>query len=117
MLIYAVDTRLYLWLKSCKSAALDQRDTVDDSLINFTQMQSHILIRNFYQELPSCIRQASPKGHESDDGGGKQPSKKRRGAEQGKSQTGDHERLNNPEPVAAWAIDYDMSLFRAPDLH
>eukprot|EP00978_Attheya_sp_CCMP212_P038372 scaffold189383_cov32-Attheya_sp.AAC.1 len=78
-------------------------------------MQSHILTGNSYQELPSCIRQASPKGrkppsneHESDDGGGgKQPSKKRRGAEQEKSKTGDHERLNNPEPVAAWAIDYD----------
>eukprot|EP00978_Attheya_sp_CCMP212_P017938 scaffold48447_cov36-Attheya_sp.AAC.1 len=95
MLIYAVDTRLYLCLKSCKSTALDQRDTVDDSLIDFTQMHSHILTGNFYQELPSCIRQASPKGrkppsneHESNDGGGKQTSKKRRGAEQGKSQTG-----------------------------
>eukprot|EP00978_Attheya_sp_CCMP212_P044846 scaffold324722_cov55-Attheya_sp.AAC.1 len=27
MLVYAVDTRLYMWLKSCESAALDQRDT------------------------------------------------------------------------------------------
>jgi hypothetical protein len=116
MLIYAVDTRLYLWLKSCENASIDQRDIVDDSLINFTQMQSHILTGNFYQELPSCIRQASPKGrktpttgHESDDDGGKQPSKKRRGTEQGKSQngSGEQERINNPEPVQAWKVDYE----------
>jgi hypothetical protein len=118
MLMYAVDTRLYLWLKSCESSALEQRDTVDDSLIDFTQMQSHILTGNFYQELPSCIRQASPKGRklpsngdESDDGGGKNKSssnKKRRGTEQGKSQPGaESERINNPEPVQAWKIDYE----------
>jgi hypothetical protein len=116
MLIYAIDTRLYLWLKHCESVALDQREIVDDSLIDFTQMQSNILTGNFYQELPSCIRQASSKSarksqganfsdSESDDGGGKKRSKKTK-ASAGKS-TADDRQIKNPDPVSAWTVDLD----------
>lgn len=61
MLVYAVDTRLHLWLKNCEEAALDQRDMELDNLMDFSQIQSDILTRNFNQELPTCIRRAVPK--------------------------------------------------------
>eukprot|EP00978_Attheya_sp_CCMP212_P032934 scaffold130593_cov52-Attheya_sp.AAC.1 len=111
MLVYAVDTRLYMWLKNCESAALDQRDTVLDNLIDFAQMQSDILTGNFYQELPSCIRQAaSPKGSrkstiadsDSNEEGATKRSKKP------KKSNGEGRQVQNPDQIQDWVVSTNI---------
>ena len=79
-------------------------------------MQSNILTGNFYQELPSCICQASSKSarksqgsnfndSDSDDGGRKKRSKKSK-ALAAKSTTEDRQ-IKNPDPVPEWTVDLD----------
>eukprot|EP00978_Attheya_sp_CCMP212_P014607 scaffold37341_cov51-Attheya_sp.AAC.3 len=89
MLVYAADTRLYMWLKNCESAALDQRDT----------------------ELPSCIRHAaSPKGSrkstaadsDSDDEGAMKRSKKP------KKSSGEGSQVQNPDQIQDWVVSADI---------
>jgi hypothetical protein len=111
MLLYAVDTRLHLWLKNCEEAALDQRDTVLDNLIDFSQMQSDILTGNFYQELPTCIRHAAPKAasrksisadSDSDDEVATKRSKK------SKKSSGDGRQVQNPDQIQDWIVPLDI---------
>ena len=59
MFMYAVDTRLHLWLESCESAS--SRDQVDDSLLDFTQILAQVRDFNFSYDLPQSIRKVTNK--------------------------------------------------------
>jgi hypothetical protein len=112
MLVYAVDTRLHLWLKNCEEAALDQRDTVLDNLIDFSQMQSDILTGNFYQELPTCIRQhavpkaASRKSAAADSDSDDEVASKR--SKKPKKSSGDGRQVQNPDQIQDWIVPIDV---------
>jgi hypothetical protein len=53
--LFAVDTRINLWLESCESCKY--RDEVDDSLIDFTEILHQVRTRNFSYKLPLSIRE------------------------------------------------------------
>ena len=52
-LCYAVDTRIFRWLQQCLRK--NDRESVDDSLIDFKPMFASVLTDSFYQELPLAI--------------------------------------------------------------
>eukprot|EP00978_Attheya_sp_CCMP212_P000517 scaffold1034_cov53-Attheya_sp.AAC.1 len=89
MLVYAMDTRLHLWLKNCEEAALDQRHT----------------------KFPSCIRHAASSkttrkstaaDSNSDDEGAMKLSKKP------KKSSGDGRQVQNPDQTQDWVVSTDI---------
>ena len=57
--LFAVDTRNQLWLKECKSAK-NNRDEVDDSIIDFCSLISQVVLGSFHILLPPTFQMKNP---------------------------------------------------------
>jgi len=57
--LYVVDTRNQLWLKECKSAK-NNRDEVDDSIIDFCSLISQVVLGSFHILLPPTFQMKNP---------------------------------------------------------
>ena len=55
---YTVDTRIFRWLQQCLRK--NDRESVDDSLIDFKPIFASVLTDSFYQELPLAISEHPP---------------------------------------------------------
>ena len=60
---YQIDTRIFRWLQQCASA--DEREKVDDDLINFRPLVNLILNAQFIQILPSVFKHKDKEDDES----------------------------------------------------
>ena len=98
--LFAIDTRVNLWLESCEESQM--RDEVDDDLINFSEILNQVRIRNFDYKLPPSIRKVAKKQPSPDHSGSGPPSKK------GKFTTeNENKRVINDKRIEEWIPDQD----------
>ena len=51
--LFAIDTRIQLWLKMCEIKEF--REDVDDKLLNFNEVLNQVILRTFSITLPTCF--------------------------------------------------------------
>ncbi len=66
--LLAVDTRIQMWLKQCRSA--ENRSNVDDSIINFSHLVSQVLFGSFHITLPPILKMKAPTEESAQSTGG-----------------------------------------------
>ena len=64
MYLYAIDTRIQLWLGDCERA--EDRDEVNDNIIDFSLILEQVVTRNFNYKLPQSIRNVISKSKHRD---------------------------------------------------
>jgi hypothetical protein len=101
--LFAIDTRVNLWLESCEESSM--RDEVDDDLINFFEILNHVRIRNFDYKLPPSIRKVMENGDKSDKTGKSPPHKKSK-LSSGDDQQSD--RVLNKSKIDDWIVSQDI---------
>ena len=102
---YAVDTRVFRWIQQCRDA--EDRESVDDSLVNFNPILNDVLLDRFAQPLPNSLACFSNKKRKQDpDGAG--PGRKKY-----KDQDDESNKVVNDEQVEQWNLrnNEDYSCF------
>ena len=94
---YAIDTRIFRWLQQCMRR--EDRESVDDRMINFEPILSSVLTDSFYQELPLAIIEASKDKDESPEEDIFKPRKKTRKI------SGEKEKVINEKPSKEWKLN------------
>ena len=61
--LFAIDSRIQSWLESCESK--QDREEVDDSIIDFSDLLWQVKVRLFHTNLPASIRNIIDKKKES----------------------------------------------------
>ena len=95
---YVVDTRAYRWLQQCQ--ACDNREDVNDKLIQFENIVEQILTDSFIQILPTTFKEFDNKSDQNGDKNSQRPHNKR----QRLIQQGQPEKIVNPRPIKDWNI-------------
>ena len=99
--LFAIDTRMNLWLESCEESQM--RDEVDDDLINFSEILNQVRIRNFDYKLPPSIRNVMEKNTRLDSSDTRSPPNKK-----GKfNQEETSKRVSNDDTITTWMLDQD----------
>ena len=105
--LYSIDAGVQLWLQQCE--ARSERDSVDDSYINFSGDMRDVLRGKFKMVLPNEIKdkiRASDQSNESTPSSSEPPAKKRKTGERNSI------KVDNPEIIPCWNIGekYDSIL-------
>ena len=109
--LFAIDTRIQLWLGLCET--MDNREDVNDKLIDFDDLLQAIMLRTFNIALPPSFKNLfdSEKVSDRDDQGRRD--KKKRKANDDDQQT----KILNSGKIEDWCIDFETfkSKFRDSD--
>ena len=99
--LFAIDTRVNLWLESCEECQM--RDEVDDDLINFSEILNLVRIRNFEYKLPPSIRKVVEKDKNHEDPDNRSPPNKKSRI----SQEEQSKRVTNEDTISTWIVDQE----------
>ena len=98
---YGVDTRTYRWLQQCRDAT--DRESIDDTLINFAPMVTQVLLDNFIQPLPDSLalieKKEKRKITENHNPLGDRDTRRPR-----RNQDDGTQKLNNPSMIDEWKL-------------
>ena len=101
--LFAVDTRINLWLESCEESQM--RDEVDDDLINFSEILSQVRVRNFDYKLPPSIRKVAETNKDSKESARDRSPPLKKGKYNQDDQTST--RVNNDGKIDNWIHEQD----------
>ena len=104
MFLYAIDTRMQLWLADCERAV--ERDDVNDNIIDFSLILEQVVTQNFDYKLPQSIRNvmSKNKSREQEETGGLSSSHKNKKAKQGEPASA---RLQNEGKIDNWMVSQE----------
>ena len=94
---FAIDTRVFWWLQQC--LLKEDRDSIDDSIIDFSDVMKSILLNSFTQDLPSTFHTFDEE-NESEIG---EPKTKRSRKSKDTGDASDR-RIENKHTLTEWAI-------------
>jgi len=93
---YAVDNRIFRWLENC--SLYEEREAVNDDMINFSPIMEEILFDKFHQMLPSTFSTFQKRKKDDEKAGDESsPAKKKQ-----KKNDQVQQKLANPSPIQEW---------------
>ena len=102
MFLYAIDTRIQLWLADCERAK--ERDEVNDSIIDFSLILEQVVTRNFHYKLPQSIRNVMSKKSRDQDDESLTSTQKFKKPKQGEPASA---RIQNEGKIDKWMVSQD----------
>ena len=111
---FAVDTRVFRWLQQC--SLKEDRDSIDDSIIDFSDLMKSILLNSFSQDLPPTFHTFENDTEEEV----KEPRSKKQRRKSIENGDQSNRRVENHNTLTEWALRDDESysaVFAGKHLH
>ena len=93
---YAIDTRIFRWLQQCQIN--EDRELIDDKLINFDSLVSQVLTDSFFQVLPITFKSTN---HDESTTNSNQKRKGDFNDDKGKNK---NRKIQNSKPINEWLV-------------
>mmetsp|Transcript_30867 Transcript_30867/g.65029 ORF Transcript_30867/g.65029 Transcript_30867/m.65029 type:complete len:658 (+) Transcript_30867:779-2752(+) len=109
-ILFAIDFRAQRWMGQCRDAKED-RSTVDDGIVDFSDITEQVLNGNFDRKLPPTFKTKTPTQQDNDRDDSLPPQKRSKKEEESKRR---QENITNPGQCEEFKMkdDEDWSLFK-----